>query len=122
MAIIGRLEDVSLTPGLLSVEAPEVTTLVKFCFVLENRCAIRHDSTCLAHLNHLIIDCNVSIGLESNSHVNYLSCRGRANYKEIDFSDRISYILLLAVIKDRKIAMLFANNSVGSTVPNLDTS
>ena len=100
MAIIGRLEDVSLTPGLLSVEAPEVTTLIKFSFILENRCAIGHGSTCLAHLNYLIIDCYVSIGLESNSHANYLSCRGRANYKEINFSDRISDISLLAIIKD----------------------
>ena len=43
----------------------------------------------LTHLNHLGIDCYVGIGLEADSHTDNLRCRVGANYKEVDFPDRI---------------------------------
>ena len=76
---------------------------------------------CLAHRDHLVFNYYVSVGLELNLHADNLCCRGSANYKEVDFPNRVGEILLLAVIEDRKIAMLSANNGIISTVPNLNT-
>ena len=76
--------------------------------------------TCLSHLDYLVFDNYVSVGLELNLHANNLCRRGCANDIEIDFPDRVCEIFFLAVIEDRKIAMLSANNGIVITVPNLN--
>ena len=76
---------------------------------------------CLSHWDYLVFDCYVSVRLELNLHANNLSRRWCANNVEINFPDRVGEIFLLAVIEDRKIAMLSANNGIVITVPDLNT-